>query len=88
MDVNNDDKGSEALQAVDPPPLAAVYHERWASSSQISSLPDFLSDRTIRAISSHQVRLATMQLNGSGWQLAGENLHVVKFNKSVCCWIC
>ncbi len=79
MDANDDNEVEEALQAVDPSPLPTVYHDWWATSSQLSSLPDFLSERMIRAITSHQVLLATMQTNGSGWQLQGENLHMVKF---------
>ena len=81
MDTNDDNEVEEVLQGLDPPPLPPAYRERWASSSQLSSLPDFLSDRTIWAISSHQLRLATMQPNGRGWQLGGEDLHVVKFNQ-------
>ena len=55
MDTNDDNKVEEALETVDPPLLPAVHHERWASLSQLSSLLDFLSEQTIRAITSHQV---------------------------------
>ena len=87
MDANDDNEVEEVLQGLDPPLLPAVYHEWWVSSSQLSSLPDFLSDWTIWAISSHQVQLATMQPNDTGWQLGGENLHVVKFKKYDHCFI-
>jgi hypothetical protein len=88
MDTNDDNKVEEALETVDPPSLPAVHHKRWASSLQLSSLPDFLSKQTIHAITSYQVRLATMQPNGTAWQLGGEKLHVVKFNKCHHCFVC
>ena len=87
MDANDDNKVEEVLDSVNPPSLPAVHRERWASSSQLSSLPDFLSEQTIRAITSHQVRLATMQPNGSAWELGGEKLHVVKFAKCHRCFV-
>ena len=87
MDTNDDNEVEEALETVDPPSLPAVHHEQWASSLQLSSLPDFLSEQTICVITSHQVQLATMQPNGTAWQLGGEKLHVVKFNKCHCCFV-
>jgi len=87
MDANDNNKVEEALQGLDPPPLPAVYRERWVSSLQLLSLLDFLSNRTIQVISSYQVQLATMQPNGTSWQLGGENLHVVKFKKYDRCFI-
>jgi hypothetical protein len=87
MDANDDNEVKEALDTINPPSLLAVHHERWVSSSQLSSLLDFLSEQTIRAITSHQVWLATMQPNGTAWELGGEKLHVIKFDKCHRCFI-
>jgi hypothetical protein len=61
MDLNDEEEVERTLDSVKPPPTASTFRDRWASSSQAMTLPDFLADRIVRAISTHQLHLAAPQ---------------------------
>ena len=77
MDVDNDHEVELVSEYDDPSSTQSGSRDRWASLSQATSLPDFLSNRTVRSICTHQVHMATPQANMRGWELAGVKLYTV-----------
>jgi hypothetical protein len=75
----------DALEYVDPPPTRSSLMEQWATTSQVTSLPEFLGDRTVRSITAFQVHLARPDATRRGWDLGGIALHVVEL-RSLSCW--
>jgi hypothetical protein len=58
IDPNDEEEVEHTLDSVEPPPTVSTSRDCWASSSQATTLPDFLADHTVRAIGTHQLCLA------------------------------
>jgi hypothetical protein len=77
MNVDDNHKVKDVLEYDDSPSTQSGARDWWASLSQATSLPDFLSNQTMRSICTHQVHMAMLQANICGWELAGVKLHTI-----------
>jgi len=77
MDTTDNQEVEDVLDDVDPLSTPSPSRERWASTSQSTSLPDFFGKQTIRCICTHQVHLVTADPNRRCWHLGGIKLHTV-----------
>jgi hypothetical protein len=77
MDDDNDLKVEHVLEYDNLPSTQSGARDWWASLSQATSLPNFLSNWTVWLICTHQVHMATLQANMCGWELAGVKLYTV-----------
>jgi len=58
MDPIDEDEVEHALDFVEQPLTASGSRDRWATRPQATPLPDFLADRTVRALSTYQIHSA------------------------------
>jgi hypothetical protein len=78
MDLDNDHEVENVLEYNNSPLIQSGVRDQWASSSQATSLPNFLSNWTMQSICTHQVHIAMLQVNMHSWELAGVKLHSIQ----------
>jgi len=79
MDTDDNQEVEQMLEVFEPPVSPTTHRDQWLLSSEPSILSDFLSNQTVRKITSYQFHSSSMQMNASSWELGGIALHTVEF---------